>query len=124
MINKGEHLSMQYAPITALLVEAVKKVNRDLHISIIYRDNRNLFKKARKFNNTPSGWQYYDLTQGDFTPGLSLTFQGFCLVDFGSTEIFNTSGLGVGTYTYYFAVDPGGGQLFFKSVVVDIYISP
>ncbi len=68
---------------------------------------------------TPSGeWEH--LTPTGFTPGLSPTLQGFPLIDFGSTEIFNTSGSGAGTYTYYFAVDLGGGQLFFKSVVVNI----
>jgi hypothetical protein len=48
------------------------------------------------------------------------SLQGFSLIDFGSTEIYNTSGLGAGTYTYYFAVDLEGGQLFFDSVVVNI----
>ena len=70
--------------------------------------------------STSSGWEYFDLTQGDFTPGLSPTIR-FPLVDFGSTVIFNTSGSGAGTtYTYYFAVDLGGGQLFFDFVVVNI----
>ena len=70
--------------------------------------------------STPSGWEYYDLSLGDYTPGLMPSLQGVSLVDFGSSEIFNTSGLGAGTYTYYFAVDLGGGQLFFDSVVVNI----
>jgi hypothetical protein len=70
--------------------------------------------------NTSSGWEYYDLNQGDYTPGLMPSLQGFSLIDFGSTEIYNTSGLGAGTYTYYFAVDLEGGQLFFDSVVVNI----
>ena len=74
--------------------------------------------------NTPSGWQYYDLAQGTFTPGLMASLPGVSLVDFGSTVIFNTSGSGAGTYTYYFLVDLGGGQVFFKSVVVIVNISP
>ncbi len=47
---------------------------------------------------------------------------GISLVDFGSTEIFNTSGSGAGTYTYYFAVDLGGGEVFFDSVVVTVKV--
>ncbi len=79
--------------------------------------------------NTPTGeWEYFDSSLGDYTPGLSPTLQGFSLVDFGSTEIFNTSGLGAGTYTYYFGVDlnmngtldMGEGQLYYSSVVVNI----
>ena len=70
--------------------------------------------------STPSGWQYYDLSLGDYTPGLMPSLQGVSLVDFGSNVIFNTSGLGAGTYTYYFAVDLGGGQLFYDSVVVTV----
>ena len=31
--------------------------------------------------NTPSGWQYYDLSQRDYTPGLMPTLPGFPLVD-------------------------------------------
>ncbi len=45
------------------------------------------------------------------------------LFDIKSFEIFNKSGLGAGTYTYYFAVELGGGQVFFKSVVVIVNIS-
>ncbi len=70
--------------------------------------------------NTPSGWQYYDFNLGDYTTGLMPSISGFSLLDFGSNVIFNKSSLGAGTYTYYFAVDLGGGQLFFKSVVVKI----
>jgi hypothetical protein len=70
--------------------------------------------------NTPSGWQYYDFSLGAYTPGLMATLQGVPLVDFGSTVIFNTSGLGAGTYTYYFAVDLDGGRLYSDLVNVTV----
>jgi hypothetical protein len=80
--------------------------------------------------HTPSGeMQYYDLTQGAFTSNLSATYQG-ALLNLDSTEIFNTSGLGAGTYTYYFGVDTdmndtldtGAVQLYYDSVEVIVTI--
>ena len=76
--------------------------------------------------NTPTGeWEYYDLTQGAYTPGLLVTYQG-ALFDLGSYEIFNTSGLDAGTYTFYFGVDMvmngslDMGSIYYDSVVVNI----
>ncbi len=78
--------------------------------------------------NTPTGGlEYFDLTSGAYTSGLLVTYMG-PLFNFGSTVILNTSGLGAGTYTYYFVVDSimngtldtGTGQLYFDSVVVNI----
>jgi len=48
--------------------------------------------------NTPSGWYYYNLTPGTFTPGLLVSYQG-ALFNLGSTEIFNTSGLAAGIHS-------------------------
>ena len=82
--------------------------------------------------NTPSGeWEYYDLTQGAFISGLMATLQR-ALYNFGNTEIFNTSGLAVGTYTYHFGVDTnmngtldtGTGQLYYDSVEVTVTDTP
>ena len=77
--------------------------------------------------NTPSGWQYYDLNLGAYTPGLMVTYQG-ALFDLGSTEILNTSSLDAGTYTFYFGVDlkmngtlnTGEGQLYYDLVNVTV----
>ena len=83
--------------------------------------------------NTPTGeLESYDLTPpGAFTPGLMVTHMG-ALGNLGSTEILNTSGLGAGTYTYYFGIDlnmdgtldTGGGLFFYDSVGVTVKTVP
>jgi hypothetical protein len=53
------------------------------------------------------------------TPGISTLFQDYGLISFGSAEIFSTSSLSAGTYTYYFTVDING-QYYIDSVVVTV----
>ena len=70
--------------------------------------------------NTPSGWQSFNASQMDYsTSGLTALLQDYGLISFGSAEIFSTSSLSVGTYTYYFAIDLSG-QLYYDSVVVNV----
>jgi hypothetical protein len=69
---------------------------------------------------TPSGWQSFNASQMDFsTPGLSALIQDYGLISFGSAEIFSTSNLSSGTYTYLFAIDLGG-EFYYDSVVVNV----
>ena len=77
----------------------------------------------------PSGeWQYYDLEQGNYVPGLSATHQGV-LSDLNSFDIpIDTSSLDTGTYTYYFGIDINAngtldteeGQLYYDSVNIAV----
>jgi hypothetical protein len=53
--------------------------------------------------NTPFGWYYYDIFSG-WQPGLVVTYQG-PLFDLSAIELLNMSGLPIGSYTFYFAVD-------------------
>ena len=72
----------------------------------------------------PDDWFHYDLSSG-WTPGLSFTYQG-PLFDLSPFEALNMSGLPVGTYTFYFAVDTNMNgsldldQLYYDSIVVNI----
>ena len=70
--------------------------------------------------NTPSGWMSFNVPQMDYsTSGISALLQGYGLIGFGSAEIFSTSSLNAGTYTYYFAVYMNG-QLYYDRVVVNV----
>ncbi len=80
--------------------------------------------------SAPDGWYYYSLSTswtsaGSSYTGLSPTYQG-ALFDLGSYSVLNTSGLSVGTHTYYFAVDTNVNgtldmdQIYFDSVVVNV----
>ncbi len=76
--------------------------------------------------NTPTGeWEHYNLTSGAFTSGLLVTYQS-ALFNLGSTVILNKSGLGAGTFTYYFGVDMvmngslDMGSIYYDSVVVNV----
>jgi hypothetical protein len=53
------------------------------------------------------------------TSGLSALLQDYGLISLGSTEIFSTSSLSAGTYTYFFAVIISG-QLYYDSVEVTV----
>jgi hypothetical protein len=76
--------------------------------------------------DTPFGWYYFDLYSG-WLPGINCTYQG-PLVDLGSYEVLNMSGLPVGYYTFYFGVDTlmncliDTGQLYYDSVDVNITV--
>ena len=70
------------------------------------------------------GWYYYDVVGGSwsFVPGLSVTYQGG-LFNFASFEVLNTSGLPVGTYTFYFGVDMNmNGSLDFSQLYCDYVV--
>ena len=72
---------------------------------------------------TPAGWAYYDLTAG-WVPGLNVTYQG-PLVDLGSMEVFNMSGLPAGAHTFYFGADltmdgEVNDPIYYDSVVVNV----
>ena len=77
--------------------------------------------------SAPDGWHYYDVIGGSwsFLPGLSVTYQG-PLFNFTSFGVLNTSGLPVGSYTFYFGVDMNMNasldfdQLYYDSVVVNV----
>jgi len=77
--------------------------------------------------NGPDGWSYYDVIGGSwlFLPGLSVTYQG-PLFNFASFGVLNTSGLPVGTYSFYFGVDMNVNglldfdQLYYDGVVVNV----
>ena len=70
--------------------------------------------------DTPLGWLSFDLSQMDFsTSGIAILLQNFGLVSFGTTGIFSTSSLSIGTNTYYFAIILSG-QLYYDSVTVNV----
>jgi hypothetical protein len=81
---------------------------------------------------TPFGWYYFDVgimnwvyAGGSYTD-LSSTHQGLLLDLAPPFEVLNMSGLPMGTYIFYFAVDTNMNgsldldELFFDSVVVNI----
>ena len=69
---------------------------------------------------TPSGtWNHFDLNTGSMVPGLLPTYQG-PLFNLGTTQLFNSSGLTVGSYTFYFGVDLNmNGSLDMDSIYYD-----
>jgi hypothetical protein len=70
--------------------------------------------------NTPSGWQSFNVSQVDYsTSGFSALIKDYGLISFGPIEMFSTSSLSAGTYTYYFAVDLGG-QFYYDSVAITV----
>jgi hypothetical protein len=77
--------------------------------------------------DTPFGWFYLDLMGGSLAwkPGVFVTYQG-PLLNLPSSELLRISGLPVGTYTFYFAVDMNMNgsldlnQLFYDGVTINI----
>jgi hypothetical protein len=79
--------------------------------------------------NAPSGWYSYDganwVYAGPSYTDLTVTYQQ-PLSSYGPDEVLNTSGLPLGTLTFYFAVDmvmnglPDMGQKYMDSVIVNI----
>ena len=69
---------------------------------------------------TPSGtWNHFDLNTGSMVQGLLPTHQG-PLFNLGSTQLFNSSDLTVGTHTFYFGVDLNmNGSLDINSLYYD-----
>ena len=52
----------------------------------------------------PSGWVHYNKTTKTWDPGLGVTHQG-ALFEINSKKVFQSSGLSLGTYRFYFGVD-------------------
>jgi sucrose-6-phosphate hydrolase SacC (GH32 family) len=74
--------------------------------------------------NTPVGFYYKNLSFG-WQPGLFVTHQGPLFNLTPPLEVLNASGLPIGNYTFYFAVDGNmngilDGPLFYDSVEVSI----
>ncbi|MCP4579631.1 MAG: hypothetical protein GY846_25445 [Deltaproteobacteria bacterium] len=69
---------------------------------------------------TPSGtFNYYNLSMSSMVPGLLPTHQGQ-LFSFGTTQLLNSYDLGIGTHTFYFAVDMNmNGSLDMDSIYYD-----
>ena len=74
--------------------------------------------------DTPFGWFYYDLVTpwayaGSSYTELSTTYQG-ALFDLSPYDVLNMSGLPVGTYNFYFAIDTNkNGALDFDELYYD-----
>lgn len=72
----------------------------------------------------PHDWYYFDINFG-WVPGFSVSYQG-SLFDLVPSEVLNVSGLPVGDYAFYFAVDMvmnGSvdiGQLHYDQVIVTV----
>jgi hypothetical protein len=74
---------------------------------------------------TPFGLYHYDVPSAFWKPDLVVTYQG-PLFNLPSAELLNVSGLPIGSYTFYFAVDlsmngsPDIDKLYYDSVNVNI----